>query len=650
MKRESILVVIVVLLVNLLSGCGSELEEVSQASNTEETSYIEELSSDYVEESFEDVSMIVEEPENSSTEIEDSLFAVNEQDAIDFYNKIVLRCTTEWTFPLMQFRELFVPKKRYTVWITDISSVLSIYYAEIKDADPRYNSFLDSGGFSKEDDLSELVDNGILQEEDYTWIQSQRLSSFRYYKIETVQKALDYFYGKDVFSALEWVSDEDEEGSYQPYISANGLYFLYMTGIGGPYCRYYYYFDGYELSQDIGTIKVKCLKTTHADGTWLQDVAADRDYKNIEYDGDKNNPLYSTENDVFFRAAKDYAEVTTEDLGTIKISFYKDEQGVHYYDIHYPDKNIFIYQGDVNLKAYNSPSFDDPMAGEGYSPGSYHTIFRIRDGWGELRYRDLVYWVRMDDMVPRENHIIDYPDTDVIDEEDSSEIIEENSSEIVIEESSQETSSEASIESEEDSNWKINEFLDLGPYQPVIEKYIAVKTNNGIEQFEGVDEDLGFSYYGCSILIRSSDQLGYQLIDIDGNGVEELFIGYSGENSNSIFDLYTLVNEKPVHLMTSWERKAIFLLEDNSLFVRGSNGAAYAMRERYCLNENAELELVENLYSTVVENEIQWYHQTINGESMEEEAILTEDAYAIVNEWEKNTRPIDFIVFLSKIE
>lgn len=135
----------------------------------------------------------------------------------------------------------------------------------------------------------------------------------------------------------------------------------------------------------------------------------------------------------------------------------------------------------------------------------------------------------------------------------------------------------------------------------------------------------------------------------DGKSTPNL-LKYPDENSLVIYDLYTLVNEEPIHLMTSWERKKIFLLDDNSLFIRGSNGAAYAMRERYRLIENAEIELVEKLYSTVEENEIQWYHQGIRDDSMEEVAISTEDAYAIVNDWEESSRPISFIAFLSKIE
>ena len=116
------------------------------------------------------------------------------------------------------------------------------------------------------------------------------------------------------------------------------------------------------------------------------------------------------DNDQTYSGLIEEENIDENSLGIIRINFFKDDLGVHVYDIHYPSKNVFRYIGDERLIIYNSPSYDDPTDGEGYSPLSYITIFRIRDGWGEIRYRNNIHWVRMDDMIPLEDTIIEYPD------------------------------------------------------------------------------------------------------------------------------------------------------------------------------------------------------------------------------------------------
>lgn len=66
------------------------------------------------------------------------------------------------------------------------------------------------------------------------------------------------------------------------------------------------------------------------------------------------------------------------------------------------------------------------------------------------------------------------------------------------------------------------------------------------------------------------DQLCWLMIDMDGNGVEELII----TDGMMIYDLYTRNDDKLVHILTAWERNSYQLCMDNVIYNHGSNGAA----------------------------------------------------------------------------
>ena len=143
----------------------------------------------------------------------------------------------------------------------------------------------------------------------------------------------------------------------------------------------------------------------------------------------------------------------------IRIDFYKDETGVHYKDIHYLSKNVFCYLGEEKLLVYNSPSFDDLKEGLEYTSGHYLTIYNIHDGWGEIHYPPLRYrgdslWVRMDNLVPREDHIIDYQSSSENENisSEQEEFKDNLSSEIIPQENDDEGSSSGNQEQSESQN------------------------------------------------------------------------------------------------------------------------------------------------------------------------------------------------------
>ncbi len=74
------------------------------------------------------------------------------------------------------------------------------------------------------------------------------------------------------------------------------------------------------------------------------------------------------------------------------------------------------------------------------------------------------------------------------------------------------------------------------------------------------------------------DDLGYTMMDLDGNGIEELII----TDGRNIYDLYTIIQDEttgPLKLAAAMERLDYYLIQNNHIFYRGSGGAA---RQVYC--------------------------------------------------------------------
>lgn len=88
---------------------------------------------------------------------------------------------------------------------------------------------------------------------------------------------------------------------------------------------------------------------------------------------------------------------------------------------------------------------------------------------------------------------------------------------------------------------------------------------------------------GISLLTAhctSTDQLGYALLDIDGNGTEELIIS----DGNVIFDLYSFENGESVHVISGGERNSYTLCEGNFISNIASGGAANTVYTFYELH------------------------------------------------------------------
>lgn len=162
-------------------------------------------------------------------------------------------------------------------------------------------------------------------------------------------------------------------------------------------------------------------------------------------------------------------------------------------------------------------------------------------------------------------------------------------------------------------------------------------------------------YYSNSSYI---DKIGYSFIDLNGDGVEELLIGMDADEEtqygdiyqNMIYDLYTYMNDKVVHLATSGERFVYQLCEDNTIYYWGSGGAASTAYYHYQLSPDAPiLSILESIRSEPTENweNIYWYYstsglynpETYSNEGEEFVTVSEDEANAIKDAWPQN---VDF--------
>ena len=104
-------------------------------------------------------------------------------------------------------------------------------------------------------------------------------------------------------------------------------------------------------------------------------------------------------------------------------------------------------------------------------------------------------------------------------------------------------------------------------YGEVLKKHIqAINNNWGYNQYQNA---------GISILYsaaaKNSDKalkkVGYAYYDINSDGIDELFIGEisKGKKISPIFDIYTIVDRKPVHVASSSKTDKYFVCDDSYL-------------------------------------------------------------------------------------
>ena len=123
-------------------------------------------------------------------------------------------------------------------------------------------------------------------------------------------------------------------------------------------------------------------------------------------------------------------------------------------------------------------------------------------------------------------------------------------------------------------------------YLDVLNMYYQNISSNWAD-YEEVDlenSDVSYLWYFADKEAGLS-QTGYQLIDINGDGIEELLVGaIMGSDMSAydgmFYDLYTLNNGSPVHIASSGERSRYYL-GNGEICQEASGGAGLSVKECY---------------------------------------------------------------------
>ena len=85
---------------------------------------------------------------------------------------------------------------------------------------------------------------------------------------------------------------------------------------------------------------------------------------------------------------------------------------------------------------------------------------------------------------------------------------------------------------------------------------------------------------------KTLSEIGYQFIDINKDGVNELIV--SPVDSQMIYDFYTIENDKVLHLFASGERDRLYLGSDNEICREGSDSVFTSYHSYYHVNQGLE--------------------------------------------------------------
>lgn len=95
------------------------------------------------------------------------------------------------------------------------------------------------------------------------------------------------------------------------------------------------------------------------------------------------------------------------------------------------------------------------------------------------------------------------------------------------------------------------------------------------------------------------DNIGYLLLDVDGDGTQELLIGTLASDefyAPIVFEMYTLNPEgSPVRVFSSQERARYYLCDDNTFLFEGANSAADSVSCSYSYADGTLTEIADTV-------------------------------------------------------
>ena len=126
-------------------------------------------------------------------------------------------------------------------------------------------------------------------------------------------------------------------------------------------------------------------------------------------------------------------------------------------------------------------------------------------------------------------------------------------------------------------------------YGEVLQKHIKA-INEKWDSTKLEEENMSYMYNVLASTNKNVlDKIGYTYYDVNADGIEELLIGEitGGEWKGIIYDMYTMVNRKPKHVISGGSRNRYFVCDDVFVCREYSSGANESGWLVYVLNENS---------------------------------------------------------------
>jgi hypothetical protein len=155
-------------------------------------------------------------------------------------------------------------------------------------------------------------------------------------------------------------------------------------------------------------------------------------------------------------------------------------------------------------------------------------------------------------------------------------------------------------------------------YKPVLDEFYY-QAQSGEHSGEG----LGKAYI-LEPWFFEKDDFGYAVKDINSDGVPELLLltqghkEYAAAGEPFILSLFTLANDKPVHLAYYWRRECARLAADGTIYFLGGRGGSYTGLRSYVLD--AGTSALRQL-SEYTRDAGRFFEGPYGGQPMEEEAF-----------------------------
>ena len=126
-------------------------------------------------------------------------------------------------------------------------------------------------------------------------------------------------------------------------------------------------------------------------------------------------------------------------------------------------------------------------------------------------------------------------------------------------------------------------------YTEVLAKYVQAVTEEW-DSSRLEEEEMSPVYYAIRMSSDGNplERIGFAYHDVNGDGIEELLVGEIAEGAwkGVIYDVYTMMNREPVHVISGWERNRYFAYEYSFLCNEWSGGAALSGWTLYDLLPN----------------------------------------------------------------